>query len=309
MKIKVRRTLMVMPLPAALVVLASCAQQPNVAAAVQAQETVQVPVAAAGDADGSRRIEALVRQPSGGSTQTRHPAVILLHSSWGWADDHEGVAVYAKALSRAGYVTLEPHMFAGPYGHGAPASYLPEFFGVLRYAATRPDVDQHRIAVSGFSFGGILSLIAATRWANESYLNGSPRVGAYAPFYPVCWLFKANVKGQPSPVPTVAWLEWTGAPVRIFAGGKDDYDDRDPNACQEAIDSLPELGRKSFSVKVYASATHGWDQLRAATFYEQIGCKGRGCYNSNVPDAQVTQQSIKDLLEFLDTAMPARTRE
>jgi hypothetical protein len=103
-------------------------------------------------------------------------------------------------------------------------------------------------------------------------------------------------------------LEWTGAPVKIFSGGKDDYDDRDPNACQEAIDSLPELGRKSFSVKVYASATHGWDQRRAASFYEAQACKGRGCYNSNAPDAQVTQQSIKDLIEFLGIAMPAQTR-
>jgi dienelactone hydrolase len=169
-------------------------------------------------------------------------------------------------------------------------------------------VDPNRIAVSGFSFGGILSLIAATKWANESYLNGSPRVAAYAPFYPVCWLLKANVKGKPSTVPTDAWLEWTGAPVRIFAGGKDDLDDRDPNACQEAIDSLPESARKSFSVKVYPSATHGWDQRLSATFYERLACNGRGCNNSNLPDAQVTRQSIADLIEFLGTAMP-QTRQ
>jgi dienelactone hydrolase len=261
-----------------------------------------------GGGDGDRKIEALVRQPSAGSGQTKYPAVIVFHSSWGWADDHEGAAYYAEALSKAGYVTLEPRMFPAWGGNGTASSYLPEFFGVLKYAATRPDVDPNRIAVSGFSFGGILSLIAATKWANESYLNGSPRVAAYAPFYPVCWLLKANVKGKPSPVPTNAWLEWTGAPVKIFAGGKDDYDDRDPNACQEAIDSLPESARKSFSVKVYASATHGWDQRSSATFYEPLACKGRGCNNSNLPDAQVTRQSIKDLIEFLGTATP-QTRQ
>jgi len=305
MKISVRRLLI---LAAALTVLSSCAQPSTIAAAVQARETVQVPVAAVGGGDGSRKIEALVRQPSADSGQTKHPAVILLHSSWGRADDHEGVEVYADALFRAGYVTLVPRMFPGGGENRSAASYLPEFFGVLRYAATRPDVDPGRIAVAGFSFGGILSLIAATKWANASYLNGSPRVAAYAAFYPVCWLLKANVKGKPSPVPADAWLEWTGAPVRIFAGGNDDYDERDSNACQEAIDSLPELGRRSFSVKVYASATHGWDQRRAATFYERLACKGRGCYNSNVPDAELTRQSIQDLIEFLGTAMPAQTR-
>src|SRR4029077_2939994 len=101
----------------------------------------------------------------------------------------------------------------------------------------------------------------------------------------------------------------TGAPVRIFAGGKDDYDDRDPNACQEAIDSLPESARNWFSVTVYPSATHGWDQRSGAMFYEAIACKGRGCYNSNAPDPQVARQSIKDLIEFLGTAMPAQTRQ
>ena len=309
MKINVRYLSKLVSFVTALLVISSCAPQPIVAATAQAQETVQVPVVAIGGSAGSRKIEALVRRPSAGSGQSKYPAVILVHSSWGWADDHEGVKIYAEALSGAGYVTLEPRLFPGGGGNGGPASYLPEFFGVLRYAATRADVDPNRIAVSGFSFGGMLSLIAATKWANDLYINGSPRVAAYAPFYPVCWLLEANVRGQPSPVPIDAWLEWTGAPVRIFAGGKDDYDDRDSNACQEAIDSLPELGRKSFSVKVYASATHGWDQRRAATFYERLACKGRGCYNSNAPDAQVTRQSIKDLIEFLGTAMPAQTRK
>src|SRR5215470_5657473 len=299
MKINVRRLLMLVSFAAALLMVSSCTQQP----------IVEVPVAAAGGGDGSRRVEVLVRQPSVGAGQTKYPAVILLHSGWGWADPHEGVQVYAEALSSAGYVTLEPRMFPGGGGNGTFSSYLPEFFGVLKYAATRPDVDPNRIAVSGFSFGGILSLIAATKWANELYLQGSPRIAAYAPFYPVCWLLKANVKGKPSPVPTDAWSEWTGAPVKIFAGGKDDYDDRDPNACQEAIDSLPESARKSLSVMVYPSATHGWDQRRSANFYAEIACKGRGCNNSNLPDAQVTRQSIKDLIEFLGTAMPAQTRQ
>lgn len=310
MKINVRRLLMLAPVAAALLMASSYSQQPILAAAVQAQETVQVPVAAAGGGDGDRKIEAVVRQPSAGSGQTRYPAVILLHSGWGWADDHEGVQGYAKALSSAGYVTLEPRMFPTSNAiRGGAARYLPEFFGMLKYAATRPDVDSTRIAAAGFSFGGILSLTAATKWANEQYLKGSSGIAAYAPFYPVCWLLKANVKGRPTPVPTEAWSEWTGAPVKIFAGGKDDYDDRDPNACQEAIDSLPESARKSFSVKVYASATHGWDQQRSELFYEPLACKGRGCNNKNLPDAQVTRQSIKDLIEFLDTAMPAQTRQ
>ena len=294
MKISARCLLMLASFAAILPMVSSCGQQPIVAAAAQAQETVQVPVAAVGGGDGSRRVEALVRRPSAGSGQTRYPAVILLHSSWGWADPHEGVQVYAEALSTAGYVTLEPRMFPGVGGNGPASSYLSEFFGVLKYAATRPDVDPNRIAVSGFSFGGILSFIAATKWANESYLNGSPRVAAYAPFYPACWLLKANVKGKRSAVPTDAWLQWTGAPIKIFAGGKDDVDDRDPNACQEAIDSLPESARKSFSVKVYPSATHGWDQRSSATSMKPWPARGVGATTPTCP----TRKSLEKVLRI-----------
>ena len=281
-----------------------------IAAAACAHETVQVPVAAVGGGDGDRTIEAVVRRPPAGSGQTKYPAVIFFHSAWGWADSHESAGDYAEALSKAGYVTLEPHMFWDINAiRGGAVSYLPEFFGMLKYAATRPDVDSSRIAAAGFSFGGIWSLIAATKWANEQYLKGSPRIAAYAPFYPACWLLEASVKGRPSPVPTDAWSEWTGAPVKIFAGGKDDLDDRDPNACQEAIDSLPESARKSFSVTVYPNATHGWDQRGGATFFADIACKGRGCFNINAPDLRVARQSTKDLIEFLDAAMPATSRK
>src|SRR4029077_7828772 len=125
-----------------------------IAAAVHAQETVQVPVAAVGGGDGDRKIEVVVRQPPAGSGLTKYPAVIVFHSSWGWADDHEGAADYAEALSKAGYVTLEPRMFpaSNAMRQGGAASYLPEFFGMLKYAASRPDVDSSRIAAAGFSF-------------------------------------------------------------------------------------------------------------------------------------------------------------
>src|ERR1700745_2144161 len=129
-------------------------------ASAHAQETVQVPIAAVGGRGGDRKIEVAVRQPSASSGLTKYPAVIVFHSSWGWADYHEGAADYAQALAKAGYVTLEPRMFADANAKRCGAdSYLPDFFGVLKYAATRADVDSNRIAAVGFSFGGILSLI------------------------------------------------------------------------------------------------------------------------------------------------------
>jgi dienelactone hydrolase len=182
---------------------------------------------------------------------------------------------------------------------GGAEPYLPHLFGSLKYLATRPGIDPKRITVAGFSFGGMLALMSATRWANDTYGKPDLRFAAHAPFYPVCWLFKANLQSRQSPVPSVAWLEWTGAPIRIFAGAADDYDDRDPDACQDFVNAIPEAQRQAFSVRVYPDASHGWDQPMGASFYVKSACKGKGCYNRNSPDRTITEQSTRDLIEFL----------
>jgi dienelactone hydrolase len=270
--------------------------------AAAAGETVQFPKSG-GDGDNA---EAILSLAAGQNAGTKSPAVILLHSAWGWADAHEGVGTYAAALSRSGFAVLELHMFAnaGAIKPGGPTAYLPELFGALKYLASRQEVDPRRIAVAGYSFGGVMALTAATTWAAGKYGGDSLRFAAHAPFYPICWVLKANAKGRKSPVPADAWLQWTGAPVRIYAGALDDYDDRDANACQDAVDSLPEAQRKAFSVRVFPEATHGWDQPRDARFFEKLGCKGRGCSNTNTPNPEATRQSVEDLISFLSKAMP-----
>jgi uncharacterized protein len=261
-----------------------------------AQEVVQFPLD-----DSTENVTGLLTYPAATNPAGRLPAVVLVHSSWGWADAHEGVSTYAKPFQNAGFVTFELRLF--PTGanskKGGAEPYLPHLFGSLKYLAARPDIDPQRISVAGFSFGGMLAIMAATQWANETHGKPGLRFAAHAPFYPVCWLFKSNLQGRPSPVPTAAWQTWTGAPVRIFAGAADDYDDRDASACQDFVNAIPEGSRQAFSVRVYPDATHGWDQPVGANFFAKIACKGRGCYNVNSPDRKITGQSTKEVIEFL----------
>ena len=91
-------------------------------------------------------------------------------------------------------------------------------------------------------------------------------------------------------------------PVKIFAGGRDDYDDKDPHACTEFISQLPATQQAVFSVQLYPEATHGWDQ-KSVAFYEKLACKGRGCTNSNEANPKITQQSINDLIEYFGKAL------
>ena len=270
---------------------------------VYAQELVSFPAAQTSSGSGSEKVEAIYSRPSTQNVGAKLPAIVLLHSAWGWSDEHEGTSNYAQALQKAGFATLELRMFPthGSAKTGGPAAYLPELFGSLNYLASNPDIDPKRIGVAGYSFGGLLALVAATIWANKTYGKSGQQFAAHAPFYPICWVLKANAQGRRSPVPTDAWMEWTGVPIRIFAGAIDDYDNRDPKSCEDAVKALPESQQRVFSVKVYPEATHGWDQKKGASFFEKLACNGRGCNNTNQPNSQVADQSTKDLIEFMSS--------
>lgn len=253
-------------------------------------------------------VAARLTQPTSRPAEGRPlAAVILLHSKGGW--DYPVTEQYAQALSQAGFLVIEPRLFDRATAAPPTLSVLPMVYDALRYLAGRGDVDPQRIGVAGFSYGGALSLHAAAAWAQQRYGGpGGLKFAAHAPFYPVCWAFAAFAQGKRKTpgLPADAFTQWTGAPVRLFAGGRDDYDDRDAEACAGFVASLPPGAQAAFSVRLYAEATHGWDQ-RPASFYEPIACKGRGCTNINQADAAITRQSIADLVGFMtETLQPGR---
>jgi len=89
----------------------------------------------------------------------------------------------------------------------------------------------------------------------------------------------------------------TGAPVLLFAGGEDDYDE--PDTCQKFIASLPEEARSHVSLKYYPKATHGWDsQERAKVFHDDSAWLGRGGRVRMTPDREVAEDSRRTAVEF-----------
>lgn len=97
---------------------------------------------------------------------------------------------------------------------------------------------------------------------------------------------------------------FTGKPVKILAAGLDDYDGRDPKACENFVAQIPEDSRKSFEVHTYLEARHGWNQ-KTCSFFEPIACKGRGCTNHNVFNPSVAAESNLVIVNFfVDTLKP-----
>ncbi|KAF0171323.1 MAG: dienelactone hydrolase family protein [Hyphomonadaceae bacterium] len=227
------------------------------------------------------------------TAQTPRPAVVLVHGSGGV--DSRG-AGYAEALNRAGFVTLEIDLWAPRHVRSAatrPRSVsetLPDAYGALAFlSAATEDVDSRRIGITGFSWGGVVSMLSATRANRDLHAAGDQAFAAHAPVYPVCWVYNK--------VPGYAFFGLTGAPVFIQAGTADTYDT--PDSCQTLQGSLSAHDQPLVRVKVYADATHAWDRREPdATIVDPYSHLGAG---GEVPlrySETTTRQSTNALVDF-----------
>lgn len=226
------------------------------------------------------------------------PAVVILHGSAGV--DSRG-SFYAEALNRAGIATLEADLWSarGLKGgvEGRPKNAietLPDAYGAFRFLEARAEIDPARIGIMGFSWGGVISMLTATRPYTQQFL-GSQKFAAHAPFYPVIWRYNYVLGWE--------FEQFTGAPVLIQAGRADAYDD--PDACDKLMASLPSEARKFIKAKIYADATHGWDRLQEGYMraFDPNAGKGQGSWVDFTPNPVVAGRSRRAVVQFFKKAL------
>lgn len=264
-----------------------------------AQESVSIPYTDL--SGGKHQVEAVLRLPS---TPIGKRAVIVLHHAGGWS--HGTTQQYGELFQRNGIVSLDLKMFDPRPDN--PQKHLAQVFGALNYLAGRTDVDPAQISVMGLSYGGALSLYAATAWSHSTYAAPGVKLRSVAALYPTCFFHEGLAKGDPRIVrrmgsfgfPPDFYDRWSGIPAKIFIGGKDDYESQDPQSCSGFVSAVKdEAQRKLFAVELYPEAKHGWDHGKTYSFFEPIACKGRGCQNTNQSDSELTERVKTNLLEFL----------
>ncbi|HWD29583.1 MAG TPA: dienelactone hydrolase family protein [Rhizomicrobium sp.] len=195
---------------------------------------------------GALPVAARLRVPTDG--RDKHPAVILLHGSAGPSAREGG---YADALNAAGFVTLEPDMWAarnfrgGAEGRPRPHDALADLHGARALLAAHPAVDAARIGVAGFSFGGVVALLAATK-----PFAGPAPLAAFLPVYPATWIWNR--------APGFELKDVVDAPILLMTGALDQYDD-DPEISAKLVAGLADADRARIALKVMPDSHHGFD--------------------------------------------------
>lgn len=209
-----------------------------------------------GDPDDAPAAELRVRLylPPQASAQSPVPAVVLLHGASGVVSTRG--PTYAHQLAQMGVAAVVVDSFGSRRELGVAfvdrllniteAAILADAYATLAWLDAMAEVDGDRVALMGFSYGGMATLYGVQAQVAQTYLPQGPRFAAHVAFYAPC----------------IARFEngaTTGAPVLMLAGDGDAI--VDPERCAAAAAAL-EQGGSSVTRITYENAYHQWDGSR-----------------------------------------------
>ena len=229
------------------------------------------------------------------------PAVVIIHNSGGI--DSTG-SFYAKGLNKMGIATLEIDMWS-PRGYlGGTADRpdtvqetIPDAYAALAYLANRPEIDASNIGLLGFSWGGVVTMLAATQPYYDLMGDGVNQFAGFAAHYPLCWAYNHPF------IPGFEFNQLVGKRVLIQVGAKDDYES-DPWSCENFVDSLPVEVQALVELKTYRNAHHGWDRLeQRIRVYDPFGDRGQGSMVDLIPNKGIAKKSRRRINHFFEEVL------
>jgi dienelactone hydrolase len=203
------------------------------------------------------------------------PAVIILHGSSGV---NPGERVWARRMNALGYASFIVDSFTGrglrnteeDQTQLSMTAGIADAYAALRLLATDRRIDKDRIAVMGFSRGGVAALYSLLEPFRLAATNGNLRFAAHIAFYPSCGISY-----------TAARVD--GSPVLMLVGAKDNYTPAAP--CVAYADALRQQGVQ-VTLKTYPDAWHGFD--RPTRLHSiPLATSARDCHGSYDLDRKV----------------------
>ena len=176
------------------------------------------------------------------------PAVIIQHGSG--SPKAPFYADTAKALNSKGIIALVPDSFAKRgisatgknQGQLSKATRLYDTFSAFRFLRTLDCVDPNRVGVTGYSFGGIISIDSAETKLASKLGDG--------------YIYKASLPVYPSCQNTFKNTESTKTKVHILAASLDDY--TPASYCVDSV-KLKKTKGWDINITVLDGAHHGFN--------------------------------------------------
>jgi dienelactone hydrolase len=198
-----------------------------------------------------------------------YPVVVLMHGSggldtgpvsrWEWALRPLGVATFSlDGFTARGVVNHASH----PTQLGTLTRIF-DLYRAVDVLAADPRIDPDRIAVMGFSMGGIATLYAAMTRFQRSFGPENARIAAHIALYPLC-----NYE-------FVGELDVANAPIREFHGGADDY--APPGPCRDYINRLAAAGHDAAMIE-YPGVLHQFDGREGPPWTDPTAPTSRNCH-------------------------------
>lgn len=179
------------------------------------------------------------------------PAVVVMPGLGGIIPARE--LRYAKMLAEQGYVTLAVDTFGcrgADYSiHSLRAlrvtetMMLADAYAALAHLARLPMVDPARVAVMGFSYGGMIAVLAAYEQIARLVAPDGQRFAGHVSYYG-------------SSVPRLEDPTTTGAPVEVFLGALDR--NVDPERTRDIVEDLRRGGSR-VGFTIFPDTYHQWD--------------------------------------------------
>jgi dienelactone hydrolase len=236
-------------------------------------------ISVAGQSDGAE-ILAVLGRPDGAGP---FPAVVMLPGCGGL--NPELRSSWPRVLAEAGYVSIGleniksrnmAHCLSrGPAGRPF-ASWIGDAYAALDHLSRQPYVDVNRVAVAGFSNGGI---ILSKYMAEDLASPAGHRFKAMISVYAHC---NGDTRPGGPPVagtPRVPWL--------VINGGAERMEMKGP--CGQL------KGRTNVTFELIEGAHHGWDMKRFSTPYSDPAG------NVMLYSEEATKKSQEIILAFLAT--------